>query len=291
MLVAQLSDTHVAAPGTGLLRFVDGRARLAAALTHIDAMQPRPDVLLLTGDLTDHGTAEEYALLRELVDGAAVPTFMIPGNHDERTPLVDAFPHHTYLPRDGGPLAYVIDEHPVRLVGVDTLRDGYHDGELDPARLAWLDDQLGRAPGTPTFVFMHHPAFTTGIWWMDATPLLGRAGFWEVIGGHPQVVQVVAGHVHHHASTQVGATSCTTAPGTSYQLLLELDPEASPKITDRAGPVLLYDVGTDGCVVHESPYLTDGTQVLDFARIVPDYPTFAAKLRAGTGFAKDGFGM
>jgi Icc protein len=179
----------------------------------------------------------------------------------------------------------------VRLVGLDTLRDGFHDGELDPRRLAWLDDQLGRAPATPTIVFMHHPAFATGIWWMDATPLVGRDDFWAVIARHPQVVQVVAGHVHHHASTTVGSTACSTAPGTSYQLVLELDPEASPKISDRAGAVLLHDVTGESCVVHESPYLTDGDTVLDFARIVGDYPAFVAKLRSGTGLAKDGFGM
>ena len=291
MLIAHLSDMHVSAPGAGLLQFVDGRARLQLALAHIAAMTPRPDALLLTGDLVDHGTPDEYSLLRELLDVVEVPTYLIPGNHDDRAELVAAFGHHAYLPRDGGPLAYVLDELPLRLVGLDTLRDGYHDGELDGPRLQWLDDQLRTAPSTPTVVFMHHPPFATGIWWMDGNPLVGRDEFRAVVAAHPQVRRVIAGHVHHYASGQLGTVPCNTAPGVSYQALLDLDPSASPKITNDAGPMLLYDFHDGDGVAHPVTYAAPGTQVLDFANIVSDYPAFAARLRSGEGLTKDGFGM
>ena len=127
-------------------------------------MTTRPDVLLLTGDLVDHGAPDEYKLLRDLLDQVDIPTYLIPGNHDDRASLVAAFRDHEYLPLDGGPLAYTIDDFAVRLIGLDTLRDGYHDGELDAARLGWLDEQLAAASDAPTLVFMHHPPFATGIW-------------------------------------------------------------------------------------------------------------------------------
>jgi Icc protein len=291
VLIAQLSDMHVAAPGAGLLQFVDGRARLDAALATVAAMTTRPDVLLLTGDLVDHGTADEYGLLRELLDPVDIPMYVIPGNHDDRAALACAFAHHTYLPHDGGPLAYAIDDFDVRLIGLDTLRDGYHDGELDAARLRWLDEQLTAAPATPTLVFMHHPPFATGIWWMDGNPLVGRDAFGAVIARHPQVRRVVAGHVHHYASGQLGAVPCNTAPGVSYQVVLDLDPTASPKISNDAGPILLYQFTADDCVAHPVTYAESGGQTLDFANIVADYPVFAARLRSGEGLTKDGFGM
>jgi Icc protein len=291
VLIAQLSDMHVAAPGAGLLQFVDGRERLAAALAHLAAMTSAPDVLLLTGDLVDHGTAAEYSLLRELLDPVDIPTYLIPGNHDDRAELATAFGHHAYFPRDGEPLAYAIDDFDVRLVGLDTLRDGYHDGELDAARLEWLDAQLAVAPDTPTVVFMHHPPFTTGIWWMDGNPMRGRDDFRTVIAAHPQVRRVIAGHVHHYASGQVGNVPCNTAPGVSYQAVLDLDPTASPKISNDSGPILLYQFTDDECVAHPVSYADAGSQILDFSDIVRDYPAFAARLRSGEGLTKDGFGM
>jgi hypothetical protein len=111
------------------------------------------------------------------------------------------------------------------------------------------------------------------------------------MAAHPQVRRVIAGHVHHHASGQLGAVPCNTAPGVSYQAVLDLDPTASPKISNAAGSMLLYDFTDGECVVHPVPCAESGSQVLDFATIVRDYPAFEARLRSGEGLTKDGFGM
>src|SRR5438309_10122847 len=138
MLIAQIADLHVAGPDAPVRRVVDTNANLARALAYIHAMRPRPDLVVATGDLTDNGLPEEYRLLRGLIDGFEIPLLVIPGNHDEIEPLVDSLDNHTYLPRDGGPLQYVI-EGDVRVVAVDTTRPGYHEGMLDADRLQWLD--------------------------------------------------------------------------------------------------------------------------------------------------------
>ena len=87
-------------------RFV---ANLARAISYIEAMRPKPDLVVATGDLTDNGLPDEYRLLRELLDGFEIPVRLIPGNHDEIEPLVEVLDDHSYLPRDGVPLQYVID--------------------------------------------------------------------------------------------------------------------------------------------------------------------------------------
>ena len=83
MLVAQITDLHVAPDGSFMREFVDSNVLLARAVEYLNSMTPRPDVVLATGDLTDHGTSEEYALLREILGALEIPLYLIPGNHDE----------------------------------------------------------------------------------------------------------------------------------------------------------------------------------------------------------------
>src|SRR5260370_35251710 len=98
MLVAQISDPHILAPGKlfhapekagppgagpnwGRL---DAAACLVRAVVELNALAPRPDVAVVTGDLVDHGSAAEYEHLRALLAPLAMPVFVIPGNHDTR---------------------------------------------------------------------------------------------------------------------------------------------------------------------------------------------------------------
>src|SRR5260221_7375499 len=116
MLIAQLTDMHIKPPGRRAYGIVDTEAFLRAAVAHLVAQRPAPDVVLLTGDLVDAGLAEEYALLRDILAPISCPIYLIPGNHDDRAALCAAFPDHAYLPRDGGFIQYVVDAHPVRLI-------------------------------------------------------------------------------------------------------------------------------------------------------------------------------
>ena len=56
MLIAQLSDLHIKLPGRLAYKKVDTAAMLAEAVRRINALVPRPDLLLITGDLTDIGS-------------------------------------------------------------------------------------------------------------------------------------------------------------------------------------------------------------------------------------------
>ena len=61
-VVAHVSDTHVGN------EVQDPAARMAAVMDHLLAMSPRPDVLVVTGDVADHGLAQEYAVARAWLD-------------------------------------------------------------------------------------------------------------------------------------------------------------------------------------------------------------------------------
>ncbi len=221
MLLVQLSDLHVIAPGRQLSGFVDTGRLFANAVSAILGLQPRPDAVLITGDLVDAGGADEYAHLRTLLAPLPMPVYVLPGNHDEVGAFRDAFADHGYLPASG-PLHWVVDTHPVRLIGLDSTIAGEGGGCLDEHCLAWLDQTLGTEPKRCTIVALHHPPFASGIVHMDRIGLSNSVAFEAVIRRHPQVERVLSGHVHRSIQRRFGGTIALSCPSTAHQIEFNL---------------------------------------------------------------------
>jgi 3',5'-cyclic-AMP phosphodiesterase len=232
MLIAQITDTHVLTPDRLAYGRVETNACLARAVETLLREDPRPDVVLLTGDLVDGGAPAEYATLRALLAPLPMPVLVIPGNHDERGALARAFSDHAYLPRAGF-LHYVVEDHPMRLIGLDTIVPGQTGGTLCAERLDWLEARLASAPDRPTLIFMHHPPFATGIAHMDDIGLDPGAGaaLAAVIRHHPQVERIVAGHVHRTIHVRFAGTAVSVAPSTAHQVTLDLRHDAPVSFT------------------------------------------------------------
>lgn len=221
MIVAQLSDPHIVAPGDRLYGQVDTADFLARAVGEINRLDPLPDIAVLTGDLVEQGTPQEYEYLRDLLAPLRMPVFVIAGNHDAREPLRQAFRSELYLP-PAGFLQYAVEDYPLRLVALDTHVPGKGGGELCEERLRWLDDTLTAAPRRPTIVLMHHPPFLTGIERMDQFGLEDNAALAEIVGRHPQVERILCGHLHRAITARFAGTVAGTAPATAHQFRLDL---------------------------------------------------------------------
>jgi Icc protein len=244
MLVAQITDMHILAAGklfhapTRAIppsaergwSTIDTAACLQRAVAELNALIPRPDIALVTGDLTDHGSAEEYANLRELLAPLRMPAYLILGNHDSREGLRAAFADSGYLPKAGF-LHYTVEDYPLRIVALDTNIPGQHPGELCAERLAWLDQTLAAAPDKPTLVMMHHPPFATGIEHMDRSGLREPEKFAAVVGRHKQIERIVCGHMHRTISRRFAGTIAGTAPSTAHQLVLDINPGSRAQFT------------------------------------------------------------
>ncbi len=225
MLIAQISDTHIKPDGQIAYRRVDTADFLAKAVAHLNALHPRPDLVLVTGDLVDAGAPVEYARLKALLAPLAMPFYLIVGNHDARDALRAAFTDHHYLPADGF-VQYVIEDHPVRLIGLDTLVPGKGHGEMCTSRLDWLEARLAESD-RPTILFMHHPPFECGMAYMDGERLReGADRLAAIVQRHPNIERVLCGHVHRSIQVRWAGTLAATAPSTAHQLTLDLDPAA-----------------------------------------------------------------
>lgn len=225
MLIAQITDLHVVEENAKAYGGkVDSNALLAAAIDRLNRLSPQPDLVIATGDLADHGRAEEYLKLRELLARIHAPVAVVIGNHDKRETFRSELGHFEYLPKSGF-LHYVLETRPVRVIALDSTSDHRHDGDFCAERAAWLDARLSEAPEAPTLIALHHPPFDTGIKWMDGQGAAWAKPLVEVIAKHPNIVRLICGHLHRPIFTEVAGRAVTVSPSTAHQVALDLSPD------------------------------------------------------------------
>ncbi len=237
--IAHVSDTHV-----------DGTERAAArvrtVMSYLDDYAARIDVVLVTGDIADHGLADEYREARELLV-ARHPVLVLPGNHDARGPFAEELLQTSW---DGGPV------DAAHLVG-DTLfvlcdssipaRDGERvdPGLVEDRTLAWLNLTLaGMSPHERAVVAMHHPPVDVHIPLMDPIRLTNPDALAEVLSRHSSVVvAVLVGHAHTAAATTFAGLPLLVAPGVASTVVLP--GEAGPRVNHAMPPGLALHVVDD----------------------------------------------
>jgi 3',5'-cyclic-AMP phosphodiesterase len=226
MLICQLTDLHVRPVGKPSNRVSETNLFAERAFRAVARLDPSPDVVLITGDLTECGLETEYAnVARLLRKWLTMPVFVIPGNHDRRENFRKALKHLPGVTSDPNYVQYVVEDHPVRLVMLDTLVPGAAHGELRPEQLAFLDRTLAAAPDRPTVIGMHHPPFICGIMHIDGINLRNFAEFAAVIAKHNQVERVICGHHHRPIVARVAHAIASIAPSVAHQLEMSLKPQ------------------------------------------------------------------
>lgn len=225
MIVAQITDTHIKPRGALAYGRVNTAPFLAAAVKHINALDPAPDLVILTGDVTDAGAPEEYDHVRELLAPLRLPLIALPGNHDRRETFRDAFAEHMDLP-ERGHLSYAEERYPLRLVMIDDTVPGDRHGEITAEHAEWLDKTLAAQARKPTLVALHHPPFVTGITHMDVQNCRGAERLSDILMKHPQVLGLACGHVHRNILTSFAGKPASICPSQAHAVSLALTPDA-----------------------------------------------------------------
>jgi 3',5'-cyclic AMP phosphodiesterase CpdA len=234
-VVAHLSDCHIGATD-------EAPARLRRALDHIAACAPHPDVLLLSGDVADHGLDAEYQVAAELLSTVTIPLVTCPGNHDVRTRFV----HHL------GQTESVADVADYRLIALNSLVDADEGERIDRGELTDESLQLLHEALTterPTFVALHHPPVDLHIDMMDPIKLSRAERLAEVLTQHDNVVAVLVGHAHTMATTTFAGVPVLVGGGLISTVTT--DAEDMPKIDYSQPPTIaLHLVEDDHLVTH-----------------------------------------
>ncbi len=253
MIIVQISDAHLCPEGDLLHGISDPVVALTAAVTQINAMDPAPDLVIFTGDLTEDGLTSEYAVAARLLGELRAPLRILPGNHDDREGFRSAFAAGFDLPAQG-PLHWVADDFgPLRVIGLDVTVPGDHHGRIEAAHLAWLEAALARAPDRPTLLAMHQPPILTGITFMDRYRCYGEQGLLELISRFPSVQRVACGHVHRAMHCGFGPAILCTAPSLSPAIALRLAPDAQPASLTEPAAMLVHHWQGAQIMTHHLP--------------------------------------
>ena len=262
MLICQLTDLHVRPVGRAANRVCETNMLTERAFRAVARLNPRPDVVVVTGDLTDCGLDTEYANLSGMLRTLApMPVFVIPGNHDQRSNLRDGLKHLPGVTADPQYVQYAVDDYPVRLVMLDTLVPGAAHGELVPEQLEFLDRTLAAVPDKPTIVGMHHPPFACGMI-QDSINLHNAGAFAAVIARHRQVERIICGHHHRAVVARVAHAIALISPSVVHQVAMSFPP---------------HDPDDRGSLILEPPAFqlhrwTQADGVVSHTIYVEDYP-------------------
>ncbi|MEO1686674.1 MAG: metallophosphoesterase [Pseudomonadota bacterium] len=221
-----LSDLHIVPEGR-LSHGLDTLDRLNLAIDHVNARHDDAAFVICAGDLADHGEAAAYERLKTALERLALPTYLTLGNHDHRPTFLEVFGQDLAGPT--GQLDRVIDAEGHRIVILDSSDpDLAGSGRLAATQLDWLGAQLREAADRPVVVVLHHNITRFHIQ-TDFIILEDADAFVDVLRGHPDIRQVISGHVHLTAAGSVRGVPFCTLGGAHYSI--------EPVLESRSGPV------------------------------------------------------
>ncbi|CAN1209992.1 3',5'-cyclic-AMP phosphodiesterase [Tumidithrix helvetica PCC 7403] len=197
LLVAQLTDIHLFADRDAALWGIKTEDSFQSVLVEVANLNPQPDLLILTGDLTQDGDKAAYLRLRDALQSLNIDTYCLAGNHDD----LDLMPSilqgdRIFAANSSTNPNSRIQRGNWQFLFLNSVLIGEVDGLLSDQSLAWLEEQLQSHAEMPTLIAFHHPALPVGCDWMDSIALRNQQEFWQVCDRFPQIQVAINGHAH-----------------------------------------------------------------------------------------------
>ncbi|MEG4280498.1 3',5'-cyclic-AMP phosphodiesterase [Microcoleus sp. MON1_C1] len=253
LLVAQITDTHLFAEIDREWKGLSTTRTLQAVLDRLQQIQRPPDLLLLTGDLSQDETPESYQRLVSLIATLGIPAYWIPGNHDNIPVMAEILNQPPLSPEKSWMLGNW------QFLLLSSVEAGCDGGRLSPESLHWLDSQLQQTGDRPVIIALHHHPLPIDSEIMDGMMLHNADEFLAIVDRYPQIKIVLCGHIHQEFHQQRGSVTYLGTPSTCIQLL----PKSHPIIVDEIPPGFrLLELAIDG---------TWSTRVERVAEVLPPF--------------------
>ncbi|MHC1750146.1 MAG: PQQ-binding-like beta-propeller repeat protein [Cellulosilyticaceae bacterium] len=177
--IAQLSDVHE----------LIGQPNFKQIIREINEVT-KPDFTIITGDITDHGTKQQYEQYIEDKKDFNNPVYTLPGNHDVR--WWNSNGKKDYINKIG-PLYQAFEYEGIYFMMLDSTVTWELDGKVSKEQIAWIKEQLEPiSKDMPIILFAHHP-------FKMNNNVTARHELFEVFKGY-NVIAFMAGHLHYYGS-------------------------------------------------------------------------------------------
>lgn len=186
--VVQVSDCHLPLDPKTPYRGLSADRALASLLPPVRRW--RPDLVLLTGDVSEDGSAAAYGRAAAALSTLGAPVLALPGNHDDAGLMRRYFPLGPW----DGPFSH--ESRGWQLLLLDSTEPGRVEGVLPGEALESARAELSRGRSPHALLALHHQPRPMGAEWIDRYPLEDPGPLRALVAAEPRMRCVTWGHVH-----------------------------------------------------------------------------------------------
>lgn len=183
---------------------------LKSLKTCLECIDEPIDVIVISGDLTDDGTVEDYRYLKQWLKHQVgeIPILVTLGNHDIKANFYKGWLDVSYSNMPYNTIMYAKD---CVFVSFDNAVDGMSNGHISQQQFEWLEQTLAKIK-KPIILVTHHHLLKTQC---SLPPVSQYQKLWDIVK-NSTVTCILNGHTHHAYHTQVDGIVYFTAPGMSF---------------------------------------------------------------------------
>ncbi len=249
LCIVQISDTHVCPPGRLLKNKFDSNHALERAINQLNIEEYKIDCLLLSGDMVERGTQEEYSHLKQILKrlNQNIPVLFCLGNHDDMESFFQVFPN--YFPdllkessavilscsdKESG-LNYCIDFHVAKLIVLDSSIKETGWGEVSKTTLDWLEKILSDSATDTNILALHHPPVPSLSQVMDTIALKNPEDLQDLLLSYRNVRLIVCGHVHRTIFSSFAGIQVAFCPSVVFQYPIYMTGDRKTPTNEQPG--------------------------------------------------------
>lgn len=264
--IIHVSDCHII-PNGGLLFESNPTSRLRSCIADINTNHSDADLCIFSGDIAHNGDIESYRVFSECVSHLTIPFRVMVGNHDNRENLISVV--NAAKADEFGFVQSSVDLPIGRILLLDTIKPGAHEGFFCEARRKWLEDQLKEAGELPVFICLHHPPFTLEVphidrYTMDAADAKAMS---DIFRRATNIKYMFFGHVHRNVSGIWNNLHFHAVRGTNHQSWLDFKSSNSICSLEPPSYAILL-ISSESTIVHFHDFLDIGPKFV----YLPDEP-------------------
>lgn len=190
---------------------MDTAVTLSAVLDEVQLSEPYFNMFVVTGDIAQDTVPETYKRFDRMVHAECIPTWCIPGNHDDPEMMREVFSS------DNLRLNGHVEAGSWLLVFLDSHLAGSPAGELGEKELARLEGLLELHENKHAMILMHHHPLPCGCEWLDKIGLQDNQALLDLIARFPNVKALLCGHIHQEMEQDWNGVRVIGSPSTCVQ--------------------------------------------------------------------------